>query len=134
MKDRVQTHFSMNKLLLVALLLSLLGASQAVLGSFVYADNEFALDSTVSASGPALPSGYPFLDIRSSWYRSATTFSGFDGSEWVVQFFDGNDGIFVKSNFTQVWCVRGGQGVNPQCMGHLSNSVIFALGGSGFSP
>jgi len=42
MKDRVQTHFSMNKLLLVALLLSLLEASRAVFVPAAYADGEFS--------------------------------------------------------------------------------------------
>jgi hypothetical protein len=64
---------------------------------------------------PALPAGHPFSNVQSSSYWSATTFAAVAGVAWVVNF---GSGLFVSfggeagSNF--VWCVRGGQGVNPQ--------------------
>lgn len=67
-------------------------------------------------SNPSLPSGHPFQNVQSSSYWSATTTS-FDASfAWVVAFGSGGVNIFLKSVSGSVflWCVRGGQGVDPQ--------------------
>ncbi|MGH7428322.1 MAG: DUF1566 domain-containing protein [Candidatus Methylomirabilaceae bacterium] len=73
------------------------------------------VDST--QSDPALPSGHPFsISIEESpFYWSATTDASNASTAWVVSFGNG----FVISNdktihASHVWCVRGGQGVDPQ--------------------
>ena len=73
---------------------------------------------------PALPSGHPFQkeNVQSSefsFYWSATTLAG-TGNEplaWGVSFgigFVDNVVNALKSDQAFVWCVRGGQGVDPQ--------------------
>ena len=67
---------------------------------------------------PALPAGHPFLNVRSalSPYWSATTVAGNTSNAWAVLF--SNDDVIngdkTLTNFAFVWCLRGGQGVNPQ--------------------
>jgi hypothetical protein len=63
---------------------------------------------------PALPSGHPFSDVQSSAYWAATTSAHDTSSAWIVDFSDGATGYISKSTFVHVWCVRGGQGVDPQ--------------------
>jgi hypothetical protein len=66
-------------------------------------------------SPPALPSGHPFGNVQSFLYWSATT-DAFNASDaWDVNFFSGvvDDGNY-KGASRHVWCVRGGQGVDPQ--------------------
>ncbi len=63
---------------------------------------------------PTLPPGHPFLTVRSSLYWSATTFAANASVAWSVFFRDGNVDAFGKSATFVVWCVRGGQGVDPQ--------------------
>jgi hypothetical protein len=71
----------------------------------------------------ALPAGHPFGNVQSlpptlfSFYWSATTVSvggtsSFDA--WVVTFDVGAVNTTYKFNESFVWCVRGGQGVDPQ--------------------
>ena len=76
----------------------------------------------VTMVNPALPIGHPFVGVQSANYWSATTFdNGVGNSAWVVDFGD-NTGKFqgavsaVSKNRDDVfgWCVRGGQGVDPQ--------------------
>lgn len=64
-------------------------------------------------SNPALPAGHPFSNVQSSGYWSASTEAGSLSLAWLVNLlgFVGNDG---KTNAYHVWCVRGGQGVDPQ--------------------
>jgi len=72
-------------------------------------------DPSVAFPGPALPAGHPFTNVQSSFYWSATTRSDAN-SEALGVFFDSSDvSAFTKDAFAFVaWCVRGGQGVDPQ--------------------
>jgi hypothetical protein len=69
-------------------------------------------------SSPALPAGHPFNNVQSgitNAYWSATTFASRADDAWAVSFAS-NGGVFFTfkiSNFS-FWCVRGGQGVDPQ--------------------
>ncbi len=73
------------------------------------------VDPSVLFPGPALPSGHPFNDVQGNWYWSATTVANTsDIAVWVVQFVNGSVGTFVKTDSIPVWCVRGGQGADPQ--------------------
>ncbi len=67
---------------------------------------------------PALPSGHPFTNVESVGffpYWSATTNVENALLAWVVFFGIGNvsDVVFTV-NDGKIWCVRGGQGVDPQ--------------------
>ncbi len=71
------------------------------------------IDPTIPPPGPTLPPGNPFVAL-SVVYWSATT-NAFDiGSAWVATFLNGNVLVQGKGSTFQVWCVRGGQGVDPQ--------------------
>jgi hypothetical protein len=72
-------------------------------------------DPSVSP-GVTLPSGHPFTNVQPSFYWSATTRSTTNDSEaWGVFFNDGVVSAFPKSQSGFFfWCVRGGQGVDPQ--------------------
>ena len=64
---------------------------------------------------PRLPPGHPFSNVQSSYYWSATTRAGNTSNAWVVFFNNGLVDEVSKSNFLYfTWCVRGGQGVDPQ--------------------
>jgi hypothetical protein len=68
---------------------------------------------------PTLPSGHPFTNVPSGETWSATTGSTNSATAWLLVFYNGfgyldNMGPFGKSNTLNVWCVRGGQGVDPQ--------------------
>ncbi len=66
-------------------------------------------------SDPSLPSGHPFSNVQSSAYWSATTLAGSSGIAWAVDFSVGAvNNLFAKGFSNPVWCVRGGQGVDPQ--------------------
>jgi hypothetical protein len=67
-----------------------------------------------SQSSPALPAGHPFNNVLSSYYWSATTYAYNTITAWTVYFFTGNVSVVSKSDFSYVWCVRGGQGVEAQ--------------------
>jgi hypothetical protein len=68
-----------------------------------------------SQLSPALPPGHPFSNnVRSSAYWSATTLATLTGFAWGVSFDIGDMVAFDKSFTLHVWCVRGGQGVDPQ--------------------
>jgi hypothetical protein len=74
------------------------------------------LDRTQSS--PALPSGHPFTQVSSApdGYWSANLDNSNTGTAWGVAF-GGNGSVFHGqgiSNPIFVWCVRGGQGVDPQ--------------------
>ena len=72
------------------------------------------IDPTVPPPGPTLPPGHPFSNVQVN-YWSATTYAVSSASAWVVNFL-GED-AFVSDKFgvaQDVWCVRGGQGVDPQ--------------------
>jgi hypothetical protein len=69
-------------------------------------------------SNPSLPSGHPFQNVQSSGssaYWSATTLLGDNDFAWAVFFGSGNVGGGHKTLTNLfIWCVRGGQGVDPQ--------------------
>ena len=67
-----------------------------------------------SQSNPALPAGHPFSNVQSSTYWSATTFASDASSAWTVNFIVGGVFNVDKRGTFFVWCVRGGQGVDPQ--------------------
>jgi len=55
--------------------------------------------------------------VQSSFYWSATTFAVNTSNAWGVTFDSGNVAGAAKDNVNFpffVWCVRGGQGVDPQ--------------------
>jgi len=62
-----------------------------------------------------LPPGHPFSsNVQPFGYWSATSVAASTSHAWGVNFGDG--GVFSdgKSDTLLVWCVRGGQGVDPQ--------------------
>jgi hypothetical protein len=71
------------------------------------------VDRSVPFPGPALPNGHPFSNVQSI-YWSATTEATFATLAWAVSFSAGNVGNEIKSGTFFAWCVRGGQGVDPQ--------------------
>ena len=66
------------------------------------------------AGVPALPSGHPFSNVQSFVYWSATTFATDPSDAWYVNFDGGAVDDVDKTDTNFVWCVRGGQGVDPQ--------------------
>ncbi len=67
-------------------------------------------------SNPTLPAGHPFSNVQ-SLYWSATTFAANASIAWFVGFVDGDVNGFDKAITATTffaWCVRGGQGVDPQ--------------------
>jgi len=82
---------------------------------------ETLIDSSVPATGPALPSGNPFSNVhfeQGTYYWSATPFSDDTTLAWVVTFNVGdvNNFDFIhpldKTSYYYIWCVRGGPGYN----------------------
>ena len=68
----------------------------------------------LTQSNPALPLGNPFSNVQTN-YWSATTGAPDTGRTWVVDFENGfprDTSKTLRARF--VWCVRGGQGVDPQ--------------------
>jgi hypothetical protein len=63
-----------------------------------------------------LPIGHPFSNVQLDAYWSATTEEGNPTNAWFVNFQVAlnTTGKTGKGLITYVWCVRGGQGVNPQ--------------------
>lgn len=67
-----------------------------------------------------LPPGHPFSRIENGFYHSASSPEDFSSSVWGVSFVINPVnptsflGIGSKDLPAFVWCVRGGQGVNPQ--------------------
>ncbi len=73
-----------------------------------------SLTFTDVSKGWALPGGHPFSNVRSDIYWSATTTASNTSTAWFVWFGNGAGGGEPKTNRHYVWCVRGGQGVDPQ--------------------
>jgi hypothetical protein len=66
-------------------------------------------------TGPALPVGHPFTNVRPDFYWSATTFGENPTYAWGVAFVDGiliEPGARFTGKTAQffVWCVRSGHG------------------------
>jgi hypothetical protein len=72
------------------------------------------IDPTVPFPGPTLPSGHPFSNVQSHQYWSATSLADPSSTAWDVDFGTGDEFIHGKIGVDLVWCVRGGQGVDPQ--------------------
>jgi hypothetical protein len=74
------------------------------------------VDPNNPGGNPDLPPGHPFISVQSSLYWSATTFALVTSYALGVDFGSGLVGGDIKSldSFGFVWCVRGGQGVDPQ--------------------
>jgi hypothetical protein len=65
--------------------------------------------------GPTLPAGHPFSNVLSSDpYWAASTSAASATIAWGVNFNNGFVFRSAKSSAFFVWCVRGGQGVDPQ--------------------
>ncbi len=69
---------------------------------------------TGNLASPTLPAGHPFQHVQSSDYWTATTLADAASGAYAVDFADGGVTSIAKTSNTYVWCVRGGQGVNPQ--------------------
>ncbi len=68
-----------------------------------------------ATSVPFLPAGHPFTNVQSNSYWSATTFFSSPSSAWMLDFANGAGGFDDKTGGSELtWCVRGGQGVDPQ--------------------
>jgi hypothetical protein len=79
--------------------------------------NELASLVDPNRTDPSLPPGHPFTNLQlTDHYWSATTDSRNLDNKWVVGFFsDGDVGnARNKDDARFVWCVRGGQGTDPQ--------------------
>ena len=65
--------------------------------------------------GPTLPPGHPFINVQSDFYWSATSSAGSACCAFGV-FFQEEGGVgYGDKLFTgNIWCVRGGQGIDPQ--------------------
>lgn len=72
------------------------------------------IDPTVPSPGPTLPAGHPFINVLSNFYWSATSGDPTFNVAWIVFFFNGSVNLLSKVDENFVWCVRGGQGVDPQ--------------------
>jgi hypothetical protein len=72
------------------------------------------VDRSVPFPGPTLPSGHPFSNVQSFVYWSATTYAADASVAWGVFFGNGHVALDDKGNTLFAWCVRGGQGVDPQ--------------------
>jgi len=72
------------------------------------------VDPSVPLPGPTLPAGHPFSNVQSNTYWSATTFASSTSNAWGVFLVNGDVSPGFKAFSVFVWCVRGGQGVDPQ--------------------
>jgi len=62
-------------------------------------------------SGPALPSGHPFIDVRKDRYSSTTPFNA--TNTWYIHLNRGGVSVLAKSYPRVAWCLRGGKSVDP---------------------
>jgi len=75
-----------------------------------------------NVNSPRLPVGHPFTNVQSSAYWSGTTFLDTSSVQptflaWHLFFSNGEVGAGSNKfldNFARAWCVRGGQGLDPQ--------------------
>jgi Protein of unknown function (DUF1566) len=63
---------------------------------------------------PSLPPGHPFSNVQSAGYWSASSWHHDPSYALAAGFFDGGSSAAPKSTSDHFWCVRGGQGVDPQ--------------------
>jgi len=78
------------------------------------------VDPSVPSPGPTLPPGHPFSNVQ-TFYWSATSDADYPATEawyvligYVIPYAPGQVGVHPKDWGQFVWCVRGGQGVDPQ--------------------
>jgi hypothetical protein len=67
-----------------------------------------------AAGAPFIPTPNPFSNVQLSDYWSATTLASDASRAWIVNFGAGIVDDNGKIGSFLVWCVRGGQGVDPQ--------------------
>ena len=72
------------------------------------------VDLSVPTPGPRLPAGHPFPTVQPTEYWSATTTAVVTGGAWALNFSAAVRRRDVQSSLKLVWCVRGGQGSDPQ--------------------
>jgi hypothetical protein len=81
------------------------------------------VDPSAPSSGPALPPGHPFSNVIYFFYWSSNTLASDPNYAWSVNFGSlphnpqppgGGVVTSTKTASRAVWCVRGGQGVDPQ--------------------
>ena len=74
------------------------------------------VDPSVKTGGLFLPAGHPFNNVQPSTpYWSATTSAHSTNLAWEMSFGVYYVGVADKTQTSDlVWCVRGGQGVDPQ--------------------
>jgi hypothetical protein len=72
------------------------------------------IDPTVPSPGPMLPAGHPFTNVQDAGYWSATTFASNTSLARIVPLSNGHAVGVDKTASLFVWCVRGGQGGDPQ--------------------
>jgi hypothetical protein len=70
---------------------------------------DFSVNST-----PRLPSGHPFQNVQPNQYWSVNTSAVNSNYAWSCYFGIGGPATNPKSHNFFYWCVRGGQGVDPQ--------------------
>jgi hypothetical protein len=58
---------------------------------------------------PALPTGHPFTNVRSSDYWSSTNYSSNTNFTWIVGMWSGCGDFNNKYDYLYIWPVRGGQ-------------------------
>ena len=62
----------------------------------------------------ALPAGHPFLGVNLNYFWSATSGAANANEGWTFFWGDGQPRRFDKASTGNIWCVRGGQGVDAQ--------------------
>jgi hypothetical protein len=58
---------------------------------------------------PALPTGHPFINVRSNEYWSSTTYTDLPTGAWIMYLPNGFISNVSKTTMQYVWPVRGGQ-------------------------
>jgi PKD repeat protein len=83
-----------------------------------------------SQHDPALPQGYPFTNVQSSYYWSSTTFASYPDYAWTVYFTYGTVGGDYKWD-GYAWPVRVGQGGS---FGDLDHIDVTDVNGNNIGP
>jgi uncharacterized protein DUF1566 len=72
------------------------------------------VDPAIPFGTPKLPVGHPFVGVQAAEYWSATSTATTTPGAWAQSFGTGSRRRDLKTQAKLVWCVRGGQGVDPQ--------------------
>ena len=72
------------------------------------------VDLSVPGPGPKLPAGQPFTGVQPTEYWSATTTAINTIGAWALNFGSASRRRDAKTSPKLAWCVRGGQGSDPQ--------------------